>query len=165
MEVIEAIRTRRSIRSYVQKPLESRHKDILLEAARLAPSGANRQPWQIVVVTNEQTLKELVPVCKNQDFVGQCSMFLVGVDDPNQKWSRVDLSIALDHVSLAAEELGLGTCWIGAFDQAKMAKLLGIPSDRIITVCMTVGYPAEEPAARSRKSNEELFYRERYGNS
>lgn len=165
MDVIEAIRTRRSIRSYVQKPLESRHKDILLEAARLAPSGANRQPWQIIMVTNEQTMKDLVPICKNQDFVGQCSMFLVGVDDPNQKWSRVDLSIAMDHLALTAQELGLGTCWIGAFDQAKLAKLLGVPADRVITVCMTVGYPAEEPAARSRKSNEELFFRERYGNS
>jgi len=165
VDVIEAIRTRRSIRSYVQKPLESRHRDILLEAARLAPSGANRQPWQIIMVTNEQTMKDLVPICKNQDFVGQCSMFLVGVDDPNQKWSRVDLSIAMDHLALTAQELGLGTCWIGAFDQAKLAKLLGVPADRVITVCMTVGYPAEEPAARSRKSNEELFFRERYGNS
>jgi nitroreductase len=165
MEVIEAIRTRRSIREYQPKPIEARHKDILLEAARLAPSGANRQPWQIIMVTDEERLKGLVPLCKNQEFVGSCSMFLVGIDDPNQKWARVDLSIALDHVSLAAEEMGLGTCWIGAFDQEKLAQYLGLPKDRVITVCMTVGYPDEAPAARSRKSNEELFFKERYGKS
>ncbi|OPY31238.1 MAG: nitroreductase A [Methanomassiliicoccales archaeon PtaU1.Bin124] len=163
MEVIEAIRSRRSIRTYEHRPLEAKHKERLMEAARLAPSGANRQPWQIIEVTNEQRLKDLVPICKNQEFIGTCSMFLAGVDDPNQKWARVDLAIAMDHVSLAAEEMGLGTCWIGAFDQTKLAKFLEVPFDRVITVCMTVGYPAEFPSARSRKSNEDLFFQEKFG--
>lgn len=165
MDVKEAIQSRRSVRKYVRKPIAQAMLDELLEAARLAPSGANRQPWQMVVVTDDERLRELVPICKNQDFVGECAAFFVGIDDPQQKWSRVDVTIAMDHISLAAQEMGLGTCWIGAFDQAKLADFLGLPKERVVTVCMTVGYPEESPAARSRKPKEELFFKDRYGGS
>ncbi len=75
----------------------------------------------------------------------------------------MDLTIALDHITLAAVEEGLGTCWIGAFDQARMAEFIGLPADRTVTVCLAVGYPDETPAARGRKKPEELFSWDRYG--
>lgn len=156
MDVMTAIQTRRSIRKYQDKEVP---KDVLmrlLEAARLAPSGANRQPWELVVVTDLQKRRALVPICKNQKFIEEAAVFIVGIDDPQQKWSRVDLAIALDELSLAAVELGLGTCWIGAFDGEKMASFLQIPKNRVVTVCMTLGYPDETPDARSRKQLDEL---------
>src|SRR5512137_173823 len=98
MQVMEAIRERRSVRRYRPKELSVDDLEMLLEAARLAPSGANRQPWEMVAVTDPKRIRDLVPVCKNQTFLENCNLFLVGIDDPQQKWARVDVSIALDHV-------------------------------------------------------------------
>lgn len=163
MNVMNAIRKRRSIRRYQKRPLDERDLMDLLEAARLAPSGANRQPWQIIVVQDEETMKGLVPLCKNQGFIADSSALLVGLDDPGQKWSRVDLAIAFDHISLAAVEKGLGTCWIGAFDRDAVAKHLMVPEPLVVTACLTLGYPAEEPEPRHRKSMDALFFWEEYG--
>jgi nitroreductase len=163
MQVMEAIRRRRSIRRYKVRELPVDDLELLLEAARLAPSGANRQPWEMVVVTDPKRIRELAPICKNQTFLENCNLFLAGVDDPQQKWARVDLAIALDHLSLAAEELGLGSCWIGAFDQERLANLLGVPKGKVVTVCMALGYPDETPEARPRRPMEELFHYNRYG--
>lgn len=163
MDVTGAIKARRSIRKFKRKEMPAELLDHVLEMARTAPSGANRQPWEMVVVTDRQRLKGLVPICKDQGFVGDCSAFLIGIDDPQQKWAKVDLTIAMDHITLAAMEEGLGTCWIGAFDQARMAEYVGLPADRTITVCLALGYPDETPAARGRKKAEELFSWDRYG--
>ena len=163
MDAMTAIKNRRSIRKYKAKEIPH---DILLqvlEAARLAPSGANRQPFQLIVVTDPEKKKGLVPLCKNQQFVDEAAVFIAGVDDPQQKWSRVDLSIALDHLSLAAVELGLGTCWVGAFDPEKLATYLEVPPDRVITVCISLGYPDESPEARPRKSLKDMTYWNTYG--
>jgi nitroreductase len=163
MQVMEAIRERRSVRRYRTKELSADDLETLLEAARLAPSGANRQPWEMVAVTDPKRIRELVPLCKNQTFLENCNLFLVGIDDPQQKWARVDVSIALDHVSLAAMELGLGSCWIGAFDQEKLSEHLGVPKGKVITVCLAIGYPDESPEARPRKAMEDLFHYDQYG--
>lgn len=163
METMTAIKNRRSVRKYKAKEIPQDDLLQVLEAARLAPSGANRQPYHLIVVTDPEKRRGLVPMCKNQHFVGEASVFIAGVDDPLQKWNRVDLSIALDQLSLAALELGLGTCWVGAFDQEKMAEYLGVPNDKVITVCMALGYPDETPDARSRKPLAEIAYWNSYG--
>lgn len=163
MEVKGAIKARRSIRKYKRKELPNKVLDRLLEMARAAPSGANRQPWELVVITDRLRLKELVPICKEQAFIADCAAFIVGVDDPQQKWAKVDLAIALDHLSLAAVEEGMGTCWIGAYDPARMAEYVNLPADRTVTVCLALGFPDEFPAARSRKKIEDLINWDRYG--
>ena len=160
---MSAIRNRRSIRKYQAKEIPHDVLLQVLESARLAPSGANRQPFQLIVVTDAEKKKGLVPLCKNQHFVEEASVFVAGVDDPQQKWSRVDLSIALDHLSLAALEHGLGTCWVGAFDAEKLASYLEVPKDKVITVCMSIGYPDESPEARTRKSMAEIIFWNSYG--
>jgi nitroreductase len=163
MDTITAIKSRRSIRKYKEKQIPHDVLLQLLEAARLSPSGANRQPFQLIVVTDPGKKKGLVPLCKNQHFVDEAAVFIAGIDDPMQKWSKVDLTIALDHLSLAAEELGLGTCWVGAFDPEKLAAYLEVPKDRVITVCMSIGYPDEKPEARSRKPMSDLVHWNSYG--
>jgi len=135
----------------------------VLEAARLAPSAANRQAWEMIVVKDPKLRQELVPMCKNQKFVAECPVLLVAIEEPAQKWSRVDATIMLDHVTLEAHEKGLGTCWIGAFDKAQVGALLGVPPNKEVMACMTLGYPDEDPEARPRKPVGELFYHDRYG--
>ena len=163
MDTMTAIRNRRSIRNYQAKDVPNDVLQRVLEAARLAPSGANRQPYQLIVVTDPEKKKGLVPLCKNQLFVGEAPVFIAGVDDMQQKWSRVDLAIALDQLSLAAVELGLGTCWVGAFEPDKLAVYLEVPAGKVITVCMSLGYPDESPEARPRKAMNELVFWNSYG--
>lgn len=160
---MSAMRNRRSIRKYKKKRIPESDLTEVLEAARLAPSGANRQFWKMIVVQDAERKRGLVPLCKNQKFIEECSAFIAAVDDPSQKWYRVDVAIALDHLTLAAHAKGLGTCWIGAFDPEKVAEYLGVPKGKVVTVCMTLGYPDEAPEERTRKPTEELFYWEKYG--
>lgn len=163
MHVMDAVRARRSVRKYESKQLPDGVLSDLLEAARLAPSSNNKQRWSMVVVTDETVKRKLVPASGNQKFVGECSAYIVAVCDPGASYSAVDIAIALDHLSLRAVELGLGTCWIGFFEPDKIRQVLGIPADRDIPICMTVGYPSAVPAARNRKTPSELFHRDRWG--
>lgn len=164
MDVDAAIRARRSIRKYKAKPIPEEILEELLDAARLSPSSMNGQRWNIIVVTDEETREKLVPVSGNQKFVGNCSAYLVGVTEPGAYYSTVDMTIALDHLSLRAVELGLGTCWIGDFEPDKVKDILGIPKERDVPICMTLGYPAVVPEARKRKALPELFHHNRWGN-
>jgi nitroreductase len=165
MDVQDAIKARRSIRKYERKQIPDDVLSSLLEAARLAPSSNNKQRWSMVVVTDDATKHKLVAASGNQKFVGECSAYIVAVCDPGASYSAIDIAISLDHLSLRAVELGLGTCWIGFFEADKVRDVLGIPADRDIPVCMTLGYPSAVPSARNRKKPAELFHRERWGGS
>jgi nitroreductase len=162
LDVATVIQKRRSIRKYKNKEIPMELLTQILEVARLAPSGANRQPWHLVVVTDAEKRKALIPICKDQKFVGECSAFIAGIDDPTQKWARVDIAIAMEHIALMAADKGLGTCWVGAFDQEKLKAALGVPPGMVVTVGMTLGYPDEAPEARTRKAMNELVYWESY---
>lgn len=164
MDVKDAIMARRSIRKYERRPIEADVMAELLEAMRLSPSSSNLQNWTIVVVTDPHLLEKLVPACGNQRFVGGCGAFLVGVTAAGDDYHGIDITIALDHLSLRAVELGLGTCWIGDFEPDKVKELLSVPADCGIPICMTVGYPAAHPGARKRKPSSELFRRDRWDN-
>lgn len=157
MDVVAAIAARRSIRRYEDREIPADVMDELLEAARLSPSANNAQRWNIIVVTDRSVRERLVPVCGSQRFVAECSAFLVGVADESSGMSVVDVSIALDHMSLRAVELGLGTCWIGDFEPDKVRAILGIPGGRSVPICMTLGYPETVPDPRRRKQPSELF--------
>ncbi|HIH00912.1 TPA: nitroreductase [Thermoplasmata archaeon] len=158
MNVIDAIKGRRSIRKYEPKSIPSELLDQLLDSARLAPSSSNLQTWDIVVVTDREQLMKLVKIAGGQEFVGECSAFLVGVAESDTPYAAVDVTIALDHLSLRAVELGLGTCWIGDFEAEPLREMLGLPEDRGVPICMTLGYPAHSPSATGRKGLSDLFH-------
>ncbi|MCD6108078.1 MAG: nitroreductase [Thermoplasmata archaeon] len=163
MDVRDAIRMRRSIRKYKDKEIEEEKLKLLLEAARLAPSAKNRQNWIFVVVRDKEIKKQLIPACKNQEFVGEASVVIAGVSDPNvSRWYKIDMGIAFEHIALEAVELGLGTCWIGAFYEEQVKKVLNIPEDLEVVVLITIGYPAEEPMERPRKRLDEIIRYERF---
>jgi nitroreductase len=163
MDLYEAIRLRYFVRSYLNKAVEQEKLDRILDAARLAPSGSNRQPWKFVVVRDAETRKKLIPACSNQEFVGQAPVVIAGVGlMPDRIMScgvpgdPVDVAIAMEHVALAATAEGLGTCWIGAFDQDEIRALLGVPANAKVIEVMTLGYPADHPRLKTRKAMKEL---------
>jgi nitroreductase len=94
--------------------------------------------------------------------VGEAGAFVFIVTDPSAKWVHVDPAIAMDHLTLRAREMGLGTCWIGAFDEGRMRRFLGIPEGKVTVIGMTLGYPGEEPGPRARRSLEEMVHWETY---
>jgi len=169
MDVLTAIQGRRSIRKYSSKPVEEEKLLKVLEAARLSPSAKNLQEWKFIVVKDAETRAKLTEATLGQDFVGQAPIILVACGtDPErimkcgQYHYTVDLSIATAYMILEAHELGLGTCWLGRFDENKVKEILGIP-EKVRVVAMTpLGYPAETPAQRPRKKLDEIVSFEKY---
>ena len=165
MSVLEAAAKRRSIRRYKTNPVRDQVLQRVLEAARLAPSGKNLQPWKFIVVKN-QTLKDQLGEASNrQFFMATAPLIIVACGYPDSCYSRlgrymkswpVDVAVALEHLILQAAEEGLGTCWIGAFEEEKVKEILGIPREVKVLALTPLGYPDEVPSARRRKSLEEI---------
>jgi len=162
MDVEEAIRTRRSIRKWSDRPLERETIERLMASVRLAPSGHNGQQWELIIVTRRERLASLVSICNDQGHVGEAGAFIFIVTDPSAKWTHVDPAIALDHLTLRATEMGLGTCWIGAFDEARMREFLAIPEEKVAVIGMTLGHPGDIGENRSRRDLDELVHWEGY---
>ncbi len=198
MEVMEAIRERRSIRRYERDPVPREHIEILLESARLAPSASNLQTWKFKVVTDESIRKQLRVAAFDQKFVERAPVVIVGCIDFEAFGDRtrrtmelisrgavrpslsmilrfargsdkgldseerqiingvVNLSIAMEHMVLVAVELGLGTCWVRAFQPEKVAEILQLPEHCPPLAMLTLGYPRERPEARPRKELNEI---------
>jgi len=153
MDFYEVIRTRRSIRSFKPDPIPDEVLSRVLEAVRIAPSGSNRQPWKFIVVKDEALKKHLVPACHNQRFIAEAPAIIVACGS-DIRWNRggymgqmsmlVDVSIAFTHLILAARVEGLGTCWIGDFNNDEVKKVLDIPEDMNVVAVTPLGYPKEE---------------------
>jgi len=165
MNVKEAILKRRSVRAYKEKEVSPSILEEIMDSVRMAPSASNRQDWKFVLVEDEATKEKLYEAANRQSFVRQAPVVIAGVaTDPEEMMScdvnpgTVDLSIALDHLTLRAAEEGLGTCWIGAFEQEKAKEIMGIPDDCKVIALMPLGYPKEELVKRDkqRKSLEEI---------
>jgi nitroreductase len=163
MEIAEAIRTRRSIRSYQDRPIEEQKLARVLDAGRVAPSARNQQDWKFVVVKDKEKRQMLSEAARGQAFVAQAPVVIAACGTETeyimtcgQYCYPIDVAIAVDHMSLMATAEGLGTCWIGAFYEDKVKEILAIPEKIRVVVLLTLGYPAEEPAARPRKKLEEI---------
>jgi nitroreductase len=171
MDLMEAIKTRRSIRRYKSTPVDDGLLKEVLNAARLAPSADNAQPWRIIVVMDEQTKLRLAAAANSQKFIAQAPIVLVACGIPDEALSTVggymsshviDVAIAVDHLTLAAHSSGLGTCWIAWFKEEKVREALGIPEDVRVIAMTPLGYPDEAPEKSPRKNLEELILYERY---
>jgi nitroreductase len=169
MDVLDAIKGRRSIRRYSLRMVEDEKLEKVLEAARLSPSARNYQAWKFVVVKDRETKKKLVDAAGGQAFIGQAPVVIAACGtDPDgvmmcgQYRCSVDLSIATAYMTLEAHELGLGTCWIGHFDEKKVKDILGIPANVRVVAVMPLGYPDEAPSPRPRKKLGEIVCYERY---
>ena len=161
--LLNAIKNRYSVRKFKDKPVEQEKLDVILEAARLAPSASNKQTWKFVVIKDSEKRKQLTEICKGQKFVSEapitiaiCNTNLDYVMTCGMNAPVIDGTIAAEHIVLQAAELGLGTCWIGSFYHDKMAGLINLPQDYLIVGLLPVGYPADEKVKRNLKSIDEI---------
>jgi len=146
MEVFEAIQRRKSVRAYAQTPVPEEKLERILEAARLAPSAENIQPWYFIVVTGHEKRKQIAKSGIFAGFLEESPVVIIGCGDrkASPKWYAIDVSIAMQNMVLAATAEGLGTCWIGSFDEGLVKKLLKIPGRFNVVALLTVGYPREK---------------------
>jgi nitroreductase len=161
-ETLKTMWKRRSVRKYQEAELPEEDLKLILEAARRAPTGANRQNWRMVVVRDADLRRRTAEACSGQMWMAQAPVILCMVALPGE--GKVNGAIVLDHAILAATSLGYGTCWIGAFDAAKVKAVLGIPDDHDIVNLTPVGISADAPRDRGRKAPAELFRDGDFGN-
>jgi nitroreductase len=171
MEVLEAIKNRRSVRSYDTRPIAPESYQQLQAALRYAPSACNFQPWRFILVEEAALREKVAQACKGQMWMAQAPVIVVACGFAEQAYQKmggygnsvdIDLGIALDHLSLAAVAEGLGTCWIGAFHEPQVKELLSIPAEAKVVALMPVGYPASEELnhpvqENKRKKAKEVF--------
>ncbi|OPZ99002.1 MAG: 5,6-dimethylbenzimidazole synthase [Planctomycetes bacterium ADurb.Bin412] len=171
MEVYQAIQNRRSVRAYNPRPIPEATLHKVLEALRLAPSACNFQPWRFLLVQDPQLRQKVAAASCNQAWMAEAPVIVVACGTPAKAYKKmggygssidIDLAIALDHLSLAAVAEGLGTCWIGAFDETAVKTLLQIPAEAKVVAMMPLGYPRSDDLNHpvkpgARKKADEIF--------
>ena len=171
MDVLEAVRARRSVRKYKPTPIPDDVLARVLEAVRLAPSAKNLQPWKFILIQDAALKAGIAAACVNQTFMAGAPVIVAACGLPEKSYARmgrymnswpVDVTIAFEHLVLQAQAEGLGTCWIGAFYEEEVKALLGVPAEARVLGLTPLGYPDESPAARPRKPLAEIVSREKF---
>ncbi|AVX20617.1 MULTISPECIES: nitroreductase family protein [Carboxydocella] len=174
MDLFQAIRERRSIRKYEERPVEKEKIDLILEMARLAPSWKNMQCWRFLVIDkaeNKQLMLSAFPDDNpGKKALAQAPVVIVVCANPREsgieegkEYYLADAAIAFEHICLSATALGLGTCWMGWFDEKTLKQSLNIPDEYKIVGVTPLGYPAQAPNPRPRKSLQEIAYYNEWG--
>jgi nitroreductase len=144
-------------------PIEKEKLDRVIEAARLAPSAKNLQDWRFVIVTDEKLRKDVAMACNEQMFIATAPAVIIGCSNSDYtlrcglKIASIDVSIAMEHIALAATAEGLATCWIGSFYPEKLKPVVGIPDRVEIVEVMPIGYPADKETHRPRENADKMF--------
>ena len=162
MEILKEIRERRSIRKFKDRDVMEEQVRLLIEAASMAPSGHNTQPWRFLIVRDEETKAKIAKADHEQDWMTTVPVLIACVADSTLRddgdMIRVirDTSIAGENLLLQAQHLGLGSCWTGWYEQEEMREVLGLPDTCFIVGVLAIGYADEAPEARPRKGFEEI---------
>jgi nitroreductase len=165
----DLIQTRYSVRAYRPDPVEEEKLKRVLEAAQLAPTAANRQPFRLIVIRTEGREEELKRIY-HRDWFRQAPYVICACGLPEEAWVGkdgisylwVDVAIAMDHLILAATELGLGTCWVAAFDKEAARQVLDLPEGVEPILVTPLGYPADHPEPKERKELSQLVRYDRW---
>jgi len=170
LSVLKLITERGSIRKYQSKPISKSDLLMILESARIAQSAANRQPWQFIVVTDKDVKDRLADVAHRPGSPRQTSIetapaVIVCLANPeiDANWYLIDLAIAIENMALTSWDLGIGSCWIGAFIEEDVKTVLTIPKNLRVVSLLTLGYADEKPRLKNRKALEEIIYYNTYG--
>ncbi len=164
MSLKDLVKIRYSVRKYEDKKVEKETLEKILEVARNAPSAVNYQPWHFVVLT-EDDIKEQICETYPVSWMKRAPVIIVACGDHSKSWKRddgkdhcdIDVSIAIDHLTLAAVEEGLGTCWVCAFDSKKVSEILDLSSDLEPIALIPMGYPLDKDVRdKKRKSLDEI---------
>jgi nitroreductase len=179
--MMKQILERRSIRKYLDKPVDDGAVMELLEGARLAPSGSNTQPWHFIIIRDPELKRELAKASHGQEWMLSAPVFIacvadvrarikdegeIGIDEesPRHAVKQIirDTSIAVEHIVLEAIDHGLGTCWVAWFIQDEIRPLLGLARDKYLVCILTLGHPAEEPPQRERHQLKDIVHHEKW---
>ena len=174
MDVFEVIKSRRSVRAFTKQPVSNKEIMSLIDAARWAPSAGNIQPWKFIIVRDPKVKHGLAGAALNQTLIEEAPVIIVVCADSNQSASRYgnrgaslyclqDTAAATQNMLLAAHAMGLATCWIGAFQEKEVLKVLNIPNGIRPVAIITVGHASENPVAHSIKPINEITYNESFG--
>jgi len=169
MDFLDLAQKRFSVRAYESKPVPDDEINKVLEAARLAPTAANRQPLHLIVLQNSEN-RNAMNVVYLRSWFRNAPVVIVVCVEPSKAWVRgdgknygdVDAAIVMDHMTLCAADIGLGTCWIASFDASKVRSILSLPPGIEPLAIATLGYPAEKGPAKMRKSLTELVHIEKW---
>ena len=167
MDALEAITGRRVQRKFDGRPVESGALRQIVDAGRHAMSARNLQPWQFIVVRDRASLKRMGELCSTGRFVSDApAAIIVLKNTENTRWADVDCAQAVQSMAVAGWALGLGTCWVGNFDNTKLCEMVGAPAPWAIFTIQPFGYPDPErpPESRPLRSRKEMVHYERYGN-
>jgi len=173
MDVIEAIKTRRSIRSYEKESISDEDLNKILEAATWAPSAGNLNPWEFIVVKDEENKRKLSEAALEQYFISEAPVVVVVCANVTRTSSIYgergrrlyciqDCAAATQNLLLAAHSLGYGACWVGAFNDSEVAKLLKLPSNVVPLAIVPIGKPKEKPTAPRRLPLSKVVHHETY---
>ncbi|MGB4655488.1 MAG: nitroreductase family protein [Bacteroidales bacterium] len=180
MDFLSLVKQRQSVRKYQDKDIPHRVIDKCLEAARLAPSASNSQPWKWIIVDQPDVLAPVAKACNdmkaiNKFVAGAKAIAVIVLEKPKlitriattikkREWSLIDVGIAAEHFCLQATELGLGTCMIGWYNEKKIQEVLEIPKNKSIALLIAMGYPPEdyENRVKIRKSLDEIKSNNKY---
>lgn len=173
MDFYEVVRTRRSVRSYRKDSIPEDMLNRVLEATRIAPSGSNRQPWKFILVTDESLKQKMVSACNNQKFVAEAPVIVVACGQRlalnrggymGEMSTLLDVAAAFTHLILAARAEGLGTCWIGSFNNDEIKRLLKIPDGFEVVAATPLGFPSDDvfKASANRKLLNEIISTDKF---
>ena len=173
MDVLEAIRGRRSIRAFKSKKVAQETVEKLLDAARWAPSAGNIQPWEFIVVRKPEIKRALAEAALDQTFIEEAPVVIVVCANENRSsqgygvrgktlYCIQDTAAAIQNIHLAAYSLGLGACWVGAFREEEVGEILKIPQGIRPVAIVPVGYPAETPPPRNRRHMSQIVHYETF---
>lgn len=174
MDLFQAIVDRRSIRKYQERPVEEEKLRQILGAARLAPSWKNMQCWRFLVIADAAKRARLLEAFPEENpgrkALAQAPLVILVCADPAEsgvengiEYYIADTAIAFEHLCLAAQAIGLGTCWLGWYDEARLKEAAGVPAHFRVVGVTPLGYPDQEPKARPRKELSEIAYLEEWG--
>ena len=167
MNLLDLVKARYSVRSYTDQTIEKEKLDYIMECVRLAPSAVNFQPWKFYIIESAEAKSKLCQ-CYTREWFASAPLSIMAYADHTQSWKRrhegkdhadVDISIAVEHLCLAATEQGLGTCWVCAFDATLCTSLFSLPDHIEPIALIPIGYPADEAKEKSRKSMKEIVFK------
>ena len=165
MDLLNLISKRRSVREYTTDEIEQEKIDYMIECARIAPSAVNFQPWKFIIVKSPEK-KALLHQCYHREWFSYAPLYIIALEDTTQSWKRssdgkdhgeIDVTIAVEHIALAAVEKGLGSCWVCNFNVDLCKQLFNLPENLVPIALIPIGYPAKETEeVTNRKSSQEI---------
>lgn len=173
MDVLEAIKTRRSIRSFTDKPVPEDLITIILDSARYAPSAGNIQPWELIIVKKQETKDLLSRAALGQGFIADAPVVIVVCADQRRStmgygdrganlYCIQDTAACIQNMLLTAHSLGLGACWVGAFNEEAVRSILSIPSGVRPLAILPIGWPSRIPPMRNKRALHEILHYEKF---